>query len=56
MRSGTSGASPVTLLLQHSIDLRFFLNELGWLHDILSEDVSLDEVRKPDSQLMGDEL
>ena len=31
------------------------LDDRWWLDDVLSEDVSLDEVRKPHVQLVGDE-
>ena len=38
------------------IDLIGLFDDLRWLHDVLSENVSLDEVWKPHSQFMGDEV
>lgn len=43
------------LFVDELVDLLLPLDDPGWLHDLASEDVSLDEVWKPDGQFMADE-
>lgn len=43
-------------ITENSIDFLSLFNDLWRLLDLLSEDVALDEVGKPYSQLVGDEL
>lgn len=39
--------------LERLLGVILLLDDRRWLHDLLSEDISLDEIRKPHSRLVG---